>query len=181
MKPILFSTPMVQAILENRKTMTRRVIKLTGKWVESFDLPKPKYEPGDILWVRETWCDVFGRLEYRADFSESKLLDRIARYGKVISKWRPSIFMPKEAARLYLRVTDVRVERLQDITEEDAKAEGIEPRFSIQDQFSSDIARLRFSELWDDINGGRGYWWYTNPWVWVYSFERCEKPQEVEK
>ena len=140
MKPIIFSTPMVQAILDGKKTQTRRVIKIDDapeNWkisiagtsivrTEPYDVKLPRYAAGDILWVRETWADVFGKYEYRADYSESENTYRVKRYGTTIAKWRPSIHMPREAARIFLRVTNVRVERLLDISEADAIAEGIE-------------------------------------------------------
>lgn len=168
MKPILFSTPMVKAILDRRKTQTRRVIKIDDapeNWRKS--LAGSRYKPGDILWVRETWAPKRyqpERIYYKADNELGSLVN--------VDKWRPAIFMPRAAARIFLRVTDVRVERLQDITEDDATAEGLrigiggEPYFSCRDAFVA---------LWNSINAKRGYGWDTNPWVWVISFERCEK------
>lgn len=221
MKPILFSAPMVQAILEGRKTQTRRIVKpkrnsrcrmslfnaiahISGKWfgVDFNNVPfindlieQPKCKPGDILWVRETWRDRWGmayanygtgnaypiddvrEIEYKAGgngfFMHGCNLcpdEPTVKWGEW-SKWRPSIFMPRDAARIFLRVTNVRVERLQDITEEDAIAEGIrigiggEPYFSCRDAFVA---------LWNSINTKRGYGWDSNPWVWVYEFERAE-------
>ena len=177
MKPILFSTPMVQAILDGRKTQTRRVIKIDDapeNWRKS--LAGSRYKPSDILWVRETWADVFGKYEYRADYSESENTYRVKRYGTTIAKWRPAIFMPRAAARIFLRVTDVRVERLQDITEDDATAEGLRIGIGGAPCFS---CRDAFAELWDKLNAKRGYGWDTNPWVWVIEFERCEKPDDI--
>lgn len=188
-KPILFSTEMVRAILKGQKTQTRRVIKPQppdgvgrirgpelyepakvdrngelvpgepvygvyddwGEWGAKF----PYGQPGDVLWVRETWCNagVFGYV-YRATDSLPV---------SVKGGWRPSIHMPREAARLFLLIKNVRVERLQDITEEDARAEGaigIEP-ISV------------FMNLWNSINGKR-YPWESNPWVWVIEFERYD-------
>ena len=87
-----------------------------------------------------------------------------------IVKWRPSIFMPREAARIFLRVTDVRAERLQDITEADAECEGVIARHDTACTGTS--ARISFAELWDSINNKRGYGWDKNPWIWVISFER---------
>jgi len=190
MKPIIFSTPMVQAILDGRKTQTRRVVKINGCPItspkESLELTKegliyhsfcsmsgyykPLCQPGDILWVRETWLKADDGYYYKADIkvpSESENLRKTYGY-----KWRPSIFMPREAARIFLLVKDVRVERLQDITEEDAIAEGIrigiggEPYFSCRDAFVA---------LWNSINTKRGYGWDTNPWVWVYEFEKISR------
>jgi hypothetical protein len=193
-KPILFSTPMVQAILDNRKTMTRRVIKphvvdrfvldTSGKLLGSYteeagdiyptidDCP---YQPGDILWVRETFYHAYATttvngLEYvlentyyyKADYPSDKLNP----------PWKPSIFMPREAARIFLRVTNVRVERLQEITEEDAMAEGVNgiPRSTVL--YPNDDYIYPFKQLWNSLNQKRSYGWETNPWVWVISFER---------
>lgn len=216
MKPILFSTPMVQAILNGRKTQTRRVIREVsdinniddiwsiGRYKEArdgngkrlagehfsfryrlkgdskfYDACVPlKYIEGDILWVRETWngdwCD---HVIYKADGGSAKAAGYSAE-----PKWKPSIFMPREASRLFLRVKDVRIERLQDISIADAKAEG-------KPEFVGKIAKLitehvrtknayiaDFAGLWDSINDKRGYGWNKNPWVWVYEFERIEKP-----
>lgn len=190
MKPILFSTPMVQAILEGRKTMTRRVCKpLTLNYpMRAYDdetpeewlarwRHKPIYSAGDILWVRETWAEVFGNIEYRADFSDDENHYRAKRYGKVIARWRPSIHMPREAARIFLHVTNVRVERLQDIAENDARAEGCReirlPGIVPEDCGAVLVsARGRFHALWDSLSAKRGYGWDTNPWVWVIEFER---------
>jgi len=189
-KPILFSTPMVQAILDGRKTMTRRVIKpqpvRNGAFWElggagwSGNTVTPVYghslynriphKPGDVLWVRETWYlethyDAHSYV-YRASSPDYPVDVGVGQHG-----WRPSIFMPREAARLFLRVKGVRVERLQNISAEDCEAEGhfetapVEPR-----------PRSWFSEVWDSLNAKRGYGWDSNPWVWVYSFERVDKP-----
>ena len=194
MKPILFSTPMVRAILDDRKTMTRRVINrrepnrdklykmvdtlngkpffgagfykdsdvfmFEGKTLTDAVYYKARYRPGDIIWVRETWDKNDGEeIHYRAD------------EDRPYYKWRPSIFMPREAARLFLRVTDVRAERLQEITEADALAEGVEPIYG--NDFASEKRHVpAFAALWDALNAKRGYGWDTNPWVWVYTFER---------
>ena len=108
-----------------------------------------------------------GRYFYKASESEN-------------FKWHPSIHMPKEAARIWLKVTDVRVERLQDITIEGIRKEGLEPRFNVKDKFSDGIARGRFLELWNNTikkSALDKYGWDANPWVWVIEFERCEKPE----
>lgn len=189
MKPILFSTPMVQAIMDGRKTMTRRVVKpqpaimANSKPLDGYsdsmikaagDFPTPKYKPSDVLWVRETWTmliDSKGDIEcfYRADMENPT--------GYYKTTWRSPISMPREVARLFLRVTDVRVERVQDISTSDCEREGI----------ASDIDRFNglmtphhdwivgeFARLWDTINAKRGYGWDSNPFVWVISFERLE-------
>lgn len=188
MKPILFSTPMVQAILDGRKTMTRRVIKtddspdnwqisLAGTSIvrtKPYDAILSRYKVGDILWVRETWVEMHGAYFYRADIDESvKAL--MEPHGAV---WKPSIFMPREAARIFLRVTDVRVERLQDILCGDMKREGCIPDTVTGGQYQQ-WQRDYWIPLWDSINAKRGYGWYTNPWVWVYTFERVEKPDST--
>lgn len=213
MKPIIFSTPMVQAILDGRKTMTRRVVKPqptyitpSGRWV--WPIPKSKvhpccctevctasrewweylaldqtpYQPGDVLWVRETWGDHGGKTSYflyRADFPDGAKTYEWPEKDETgepiicdLPRWRPSIFMPREAARIFLRVTDVRVERLQEISEEDAAKEGLAPAILDGAVFIS--AKGKFHVLWETINAKRGYGWDTNPWVWVVSFERTE-------
>lgn len=175
-KPILFSTEMVRAILEGRKSQTRRVIKPQPDGEIKANIPYEFYgtkteriftdtkaylapcSVGDILWVRETWAkdDTY---YYKADGS----------CGSRCGKWKPSIHMPKEAARIWLEVTDVRVERLQEITEEDARAEGALPT---REERGYNCCRDEFITLWDSINSKRGYGWDTNPWVWVIEFER---------
>lgn len=177
MKPILFNTEMVRAILDGRKTQTRRVVKpqpqsysFDGR-VYIFDegeLPKPSYQPGDILYVRETWCKVPGLPPY---------LYKASCYDGVTRKWHPSIHMPKNAARLFLRVTDVRVERLWDMQPTDICAEGV----CVGANDSADAAYKSFSELWDSTikPADRDRCdWIANPWVWVYTFERCGKEGE---
>jgi len=187
MKPIIFSTPMVQAILEGRKTMTRRVVKPQPKvckevssikrhsnpacknWLAETNNGgtigivniKSKYEPGDILWVRETWNQDPISYLYKADYG------LIYKY----QTWKPSIYMPRAAARIFLRVTDVRVERLQDISEADALNEGCDGEIA----GTISIKPIEeYKALWDSINGKRGgaYKWDSNPWVWVIEFER---------
>ena len=202
--PILFSTEMVRAILDGRKTMTRRVIKnhdiisrfdidIDGSIVayidqETGDCFSPEklcpYQPGDKLWVRETWCDEWkdpdgftGNYLYRADGIEVYHVD-----GAGKSPWRPSIHMPKEAARIWLEVTNVMAERLQEISEDDARAEGcITYHDKIGDGKFDDViefdltARDAFTELWNNTIKKKDidtYGWDANPWVWVISFKR---------
>jgi hypothetical protein len=201
-RPILFSTPMVQAILEGRKTQTRRVIKdkvfqsfVDAGFTDGFILhPEnniidrcPYGKPGDTLWVRETWQLLpsgFDEIPPEMNYiykATDKLSDECTR-------WRPSIFMPREAARLFLTVKNIRVERLQDITEEDATKEGIRGwtkdtklyKYCVGEVGENGnvwrdmprTAREAFESLWDGINKGRGYGWDTNPWVWVVEFEK---------
>ena len=188
MKPILFNTEQARNILDGRKTNTRRPIKQSG-WLErplsrekdgsvwfatnryTQFCCKPLYKRGDILYVRETWAKrTFDerRFYYKADDNLGSILNRED------DKWRPSIHMPREAARIFLKVTDVRVERLQDITEEDAIAEGIRiglggaPFFSCRDAYVA---------VWNAIYAKRGYSWNLNPWVWVYEFEQMKGEQ----
>lgn len=192
MKPILFNTKMVRAILDGRKTQTRRVIKpqpTNPRWNNVGWLGwddghgyrmKPPCKPGDVLWVRETWQHVYtyddsdkaieetGRYVYFADdpMPFTYWVDTDTGEHKDQMPWRPSIHMPREAARIFLRVTDVRVERLQDIDDDGVVAEGLE-------------IGAEFDELWNRtlIKSDRAkFGWAANPWVWVIKFERCDKP-----
>lgn len=213
MKPILFNTEMVHAIQSGTKTVTRRVVKswyfgsvfemfrgelceaspykppidngngTTTHFVRRFSPCKPPYRPGDILYVRETFCiNNFG-YHYRADWPDDNCTDMSAD-----DKWHPSIHMPREAARIFLRVTDVRVERLQETTETQAKNEGAEPAFEYNTPegpvivFDEDgYYILGFKRLWNGTikpTDRALYGWDANPWVWVIEFERCEKPKE---
>jgi hypothetical protein len=215
-KPIIFSTPMVQAILAGRKTQTRRVIKIDDapeNWkisiagtsivrTEPYDVKLPRYAAGDVLWVRESWCENRGKYFYKADnicngCTEDGIClpEGVAKHitcelcedrdGYI--KWRSPRFMPKEAARIFLLVTNVRVERVQDITEEDAIAEGVlwERARKINQLETSDSiydnAKALFMRLWDSINAKRGYGWDKNPWVWVVKFERISKDEAYKK
>ena len=194
--PILFSTPMVEAILDDRKIMTRRVIKSrTGM----FQVAKANYEPnasffyhdtevfeldenesqgkhifcpygniGDVLWVRETFRIHDDEFVYKAGVLSWKNLINLP--------WKPSLFMPKAACRIFLQVTDVRVKRLNDITEEDAIKEGMELfQFKASHGFPTMTFKGLFQNIWGVINGPSS--WEENPWVWVISFKRIEKPE----
>lgn len=225
-KPILFNTEMVRAILDGRKTCTRRIVKdgipddamwgytaftpkgyisCRGVYADGygegfFKLP---YQPGDILYVRETWhrytkqvgkgegCHLEERYGYKASIANSEDAEE---------PWKPSIHMPKEAARIWLKVANVRVERLQEITEAQTEEEGFlftppclhrtgENYCDIDGPCENKIKYCDMSAgelfgkvLWDstikkpDIDI---YGWDANPWVWVIEFERCEKPKEV--
>lgn len=205
-KPILFNTEMVRAILDGRKDATRRIVKgfipddavwgytaftpkgyiscrgtfANGYGEKFFKLP---CEPGNILYVRETWKKAPNGYYYYEDWQRNDIAD--------VTKWKPSIHMPKEAARIWLKVTNVRVERLQDIDEDGAVKEGIpwsECR-NCKAPFGCDACADEgydeidaFAELWDstikkiDLDF---YGWDANPWVWVIEFERCEKPEGV--
>ena len=190
MKPILFNTEMVRAILDSRKTVTRRVIKQAqhahwweynedgsvefmcgtsskngdsvsfGDWAVTV---KPPYKVGDVLYVRETWSVMPYGYVYRADDEEPDGWDRDDR-------WMPSIHMPKEAARLFLRVTGVSVERLQEISMKDAVSEGcITPKQTLYVNHKG-----YFSDIWNSTIKPAElslYGWEANPWVWVIEFE----------
>lgn len=219
-RPILFSGPMVRAILEGRKTVTRRVVKPQPDFLGSMVDPNtpfktldaglharitcPYGEPGDRLWVRETWTDVnmcgAPALAYRADedirdlMEEPGFLDdrgafnyddpRVKPYPFACwyaeldqARWRPSIHMPRWASRILLEITAVRVERLQDISEEQALAEGVhgEPCDHARQACSDigcwgDTAKGAFGFLWEQLNGAGA--WQANPWVWVVEFKR---------
>ena len=199
-KPILFNTQMVRAILDGRKTCTRRIVKPQPTAHYGVQCIKPPYQPGDILYVRETWSLRFDgeKYFYKADKNTSREEKRLLDYNDV--KWRPSIHMPKEAARIWLKVTNVRVERLQEITEAQTEEEGFlftppclhrtgENYCDIDGPCGSKIKYCDMSAgelfgkvLWDstikksDIDI---YGWDVNPWVWVIEFERCEKPKDV--
>lgn len=174
--PILFSGPMVRAILGGRKTMTRRVIKpqpppdlkeqllahgvmlINRAWFLC-----PYGQPGDRLWVREAfklWPN--GEIFYAATPAPEKR-------GKFLplGNWKPSIFMPRWASRITLEITAVRVERIQDISEEDIYAEGC-----LYTPWLPSGDPLVFQNVWDSLNAKRGYGWENNPWTWVISFKR---------
>lgn len=166
-RPILFSTPMVRAILGGRKTQTRRVVKaqhssLVENLIDNWEgRPFPFGKPGDRLWVRETWThDDEGNISYRAQMD-----DWVECPG---NKWKPSIFMPRIASRITLEISTIRVERLQDISEEDAKAEGPSQHPEYPKEFYCSW-RKAYQVLWDSINGPGS--WDRNPWVWVIEFK----------
>lgn len=188
-RPILFSAEMVRAILDERKTQTRRVItrrqRDEGEWVTT--RPGENYTPdliarefpapwrvGDHLWVRETW-------QAWTEFDDTRPCDlpTIARthinYPANGSDWdsrrRPSIHMPRWASRITLELTDVRIERVRSITEADAKAEGVEPKPCVSAGCSCEHIHA-FRSVWDALNRNRGYGYDTNPWVWVLTFRR---------
>lgn len=189
-KPILFNTEMVRAILDGRKTQTRRLVKPIKSHYVMDGMPtnNPPCNPGDILWVRETWCRWWmphGEWHYCYKASDPNGNKRPTgpEYDDdwETQPWRPSIHMPKEAARIFLRVTDVRLERLQDITTVELQHEGILPPGYLS-QFATMTSDCfeRWRDLWDstikpaDLDR---YGWAANPWVWVIEFERLnEKP-----
>lgn len=213
-RPILFNTEMVKALLEDRKTSTRRIIKqkydnthiewFTNKYgtrlvekqnnVEGETFGRnsdgtswqkllgyrelyPPYKVGDILWVRETWQEseyfdysIKNGYLYKADFDDETLQDIKERE----TRWRPSIHMPRIAARIFLKVTDVRVERLQEITHEGILNEGTTV---INSGYDRDDYEFCFSTLWNDTVNKKDiymYGWLANPWVWIIEFKRVE-------
>lgn len=204
-RPILFNGEMVRAILDERKTCTRRSVKgnipndaiwgytgftpkgyisCRGVYADGYGegFYKLPYLPGDVLYVRETWDwdpdnEVAKPYYYKADGD-------LRPEGYKGMGWSPSIHMPKEAARIWLKVTDVRVERLQDITDDGAKAEGANWKNGKNVGWEEKMRRTaieRFAEIWDSTikkSDRDRYGWVANPWVWVIEFERCEKPKE---
>lgn len=208
-KPILFNTEMVRAILDGRKTCTRRICKDANEYtvpdMEFYNADRRTYAvhnfvdkehmeqlstaertcpicTGDILYVRETWKEAPKGYYYYEDWQKDDIAD--------VTKWKPSIHMPKEAARIWLKVTDVRVERLQEITDEQAKREGIQydecptgftwkQETDMHNCYTTPIGAMQ--ALWNstirksDIDR---YGWDASPWVWVIEFERCEKLEE---
>lgn len=189
MKPILFNTEMVKAILEGRKTVTRRVVKYDPKILESpfhkanpevsdiqiiRKLCKPPFEINDVLYVRETWSEWTGGYIYKAwsgPFPQPG--------ASTIMNWHPSIHMPKEAARIFLRVTDVRVERLQDMLTIDFCNEGLELYKTDGRTEKSEIGlEYEFANLWDSTikkDQLEFYGWDANPYVWVIEFENISE------
>lgn len=216
-KPILFNTEMVRAILDGRKSCTRRLVKPEPQgYFEVSEEPlyvydtdgnqgkiTPPYQPGDILYVRETWHKYIKRVGkgescrfaefygYRASVANSEDADE---------PWRPSIHMPKEAARIWLKVTDVRVERLQEITEDGVWDEGFKFKPPCLTRVSADghtcdldgpcMSSIKYCDMTMGELFGREVWnstikksdldcygWNANPWVWVIEFERCKKPK----
>jgi len=184
-KPILFSTEMVRAILAGQKTQTRRVIKpqpTRPRWHNIGWLGwddghgyrmKPPCEDGDVLWVRETWCKDASRYLYRANYGENEHFYQNG--NEIAMHWHPSVHMPKEAARIFLRAKDVRVDGLQAMDEETAIAEGF-----TDSPAGTDSPLTRFAEFWDKTTKRedlREFGWHADPWVWVIEFERCKKPE----
>lgn len=200
---ILFSTPMVQAINEDRKTMTRRVVKhqppndfeylgtdtdrASGEPIfyacwegdKYHNVKCPYGRVGDVLWVRETFRSI--EQETGGERYEYKATEKI----NLSDKWKPSLFMPKAACRTFLQIINIRVERLQDISHQDAIAEGVERQ--VPNKFKNYLGKNycegiklnfpteSFQTLWQSINGKDS--WEANPFVWVVEFKRIEKPE----
>lgn len=184
---IIFDGASIRAILAGRKTQTRRVVKSPGAKLPGYDahadehLRCPYGQPGDLLWIRETFTLTrHGRAVYRADATDQGG----ARWPGITPgdpagdvRWTSPIHMPRSSARLWLRVKGVRVERLQEITPEDALAEGITPDAEAHaGQDWREKVDRDFAERWDALNAKRGYAWESNPWVWRIEFERTEAP-----
>ena len=198
MKPILFNTAMVRAILDGRKTVTRRVVKARNteiickpKWskepcwfgvikiinekkVATADKILPPYNPGDILYVRETWCSAYDgeAYFYFADKCTQREQAKLLDYDDV--RWRPSIHMPKEAARIFLRVTNVRVERLQDIMDDPPGQNNQVVREGCK--YGCDFIALWERTIKEADKPLCG--WDANPWVWVIEFERINMERD---
>lgn len=198
-RPILFSGPMVRALLDGTKTQTRRVVKVSLKTPglsaclhPPVGEPRPNTavelcphgRPGDRLWVRETFCRIDGQTrpwietDYRATY---KTGDRLGDLMGIRKKWTPSIFMPRHASRILLEITKVRVERLNDCSRADARAEGCDHddpcdhklRTCAEIGCAGADYRIGFRNLWESINGVGS--WDANPWVWVIEFQRVVK------
>lgn len=182
-RPILFSSEMVQAILAGEKTQTRRVVKCrmeidgdeSGFGLEP-TLACPYGLPGDWLWVRETWAvhKDLDRIVPRDCIGSKVWFFATDHKDEWCGRWRPSIHLPYDFHRITLEVTDVRCEPLQAISESDAEAEGIEPR--VPNHVVGAV--YRYAQLWNSINSKRGYSWDSNPFVWVVSF-RVLHPNKV--
>ena len=203
-KPILFNTEMVRAILDGRKTCTRRICKDANNYtvpdMDFYNADRRTYAvhnfadkehteqlstaertcpicPGDILYVRETWMDYAGRTMYKADCDIYRLDSlNLAGFG-----WKPSIHMPKEAARIWLKVTNVRVERLQEINGDDALAEGVDKYIHANGTLNEDQTITSFIGIWNSTikkSDLAQYGWDANPYVWVIEFEKCEKQKK---
>ena len=201
-RPILFSAPMILALLDERKTMTRRVIKWPVYSVPlglasirriflPDDLPKlaglilprcPYGQPGSFLWVREAW---WHHKECRPPFEhtgpqgcvryEASEAAHATEPGRWLPEWydkKPSIFMPRWASRILLEITAVRVERVQDISEEDVQAEGIALQPWAGEGPEGWPKTAGFAQLWDSLNAKRGHGWDANPFVWAITFKR---------
>lgn len=210
-RPMLYSTLMVQSILEGLKTETRRImnpqpidnteidgnffegnhkgyVKVDGhkNWKEQFIWEFSKYNVGEIIWVRET----FRKIEQ--DFGKPRYEYKATETINLIDKWKPSLFMPKDACRLFLEITNIRFERLNEISKEDAINEGIQPLLMSRMQqiqssqlyrnylskpelFNDGLSAINsYKSLWQKINGQNS--WSENPWVWVYTFKVVECP-----
>lgn len=207
---ILFSAPMVRAILAGTKTQTRRVVRFCPPFI-NHDMWKTAYQcedgnwgwtdadrpiaatkarpgkpcpygvPGDRMWVRETWA-----ADRCYDHLRPSAIPRSVHFyygGGIVYNWhksRSARFMPRRASRILLELTEIRVQRVQEISEEDAKAEGADLTAGVTGPMCGTY-RGAFCRLWDSINAKRGYGWDTNPWVWALSFRRLPAPEAEAK
>lgn len=207
-KPILFNTEMVQAILDGRKTCTRRLVKFlpgeNSQWTGHIKdglmlyngrnepcIRKVPYQLGDIMYVRETWQYLYeldgneqiieGTGKYYYAATDTIPFDTYVDASGVTHErvpWHPSIHMPKEAARIWLKVTNVKVERLQEITIDGIRNEGLSSMAVHAGDMK--IALKEWGLLWNSTikkSDLDSYGWNANPWVWVIEFERCDKPE----
>jgi len=187
LRPIIFNAEMVNAILEGRKTQTRRIIKSPVDAEIAIDLKCPYGTVGDTLYVREGWRVSSGydalkpslvKVAMGGDYVGCVDYKATPRAGDFWGRWRPSIHMPKEFSRLWLKIIDIRVERLRDISHSDSKSEGIASFADGYKDYKSANGfvgpRSSFFSLWDSINEKRGYGYFANPWVWVVEFEKIE-------
>lgn len=211
--PILFKTEMVQAILDGRKTQTRRILKRqpdidpqTGdwlykgiegseevipinEWVNAKQGSCPFGKPGDLLWVKETFSQYRDFAEDTKDenpFIYKADVDNCGQYPCILNgeevyvnkrnHWKPSLFMPKSAARLWLEIVSVRLERLKHISESDAFNEGVRYINGAYASPGHGLCQSRFKDLWESINGPDS--WEENPFVWVVEFKRIKNPNE---
>ncbi|MCR0168693.1 hypothetical protein MKC94_02960 [[Clostridium] innocuum] len=213
MKPTLFNTEMVQAILEDRKTVTRRCVKheihvfekngetlvydhrfLFDFALDAYIDSQARYKKGDVLYVRETWGDYDGEASYylyKADYTEGQKgfwFEKEQIHWVELPKWKPSIHMPKEAARLFLRITDVRIERLQSISGNDCFREGALTLKTYHnfdgDMMQSCVPYDFFADVWNSTlkkNELEQYGWDANPYVWVYKFEVISKEEAMKE
>lgn len=186
-RPILFSSTMIRAILDGSKTQTRRVIKpqptgpflgllerplrsdkdapVLRAWFQNDPSPSqeitcPYGKSGDRLWVRETWREGPSGALYRATDDD----------GTPAVRWKPSIHMPRTYSRLILEIVSIKVERVREISEADARVEGVRP----DGRAGVDPHKYAFKRLWNEINSKRGFGWDVNPWVWVIGFKRVD-------
>jgi hypothetical protein len=201
--PILFSTPMVQALLEGRKTMTRRVVKPQppddhpfslcdargccawgetgdegdGWWPKDGAIRCPYGTIGDRLWVRETFTETTPTEPLNRKYVYKTDYDGI--HNSTMFKWKPSIFMPRAASRIMLEITNVRVERLNGISDQDATAEGVSNEVYRYDDWKHHVGKdwmahriplMNYAHLWESINGKGS--WKENPWIWIIEFKR---------
>lgn len=192
--PILFNTEMVKAILNGKKTVTRRLVRkndieklLNSPFHEQHPevtdiqiinkLCTPPYQTGDIIYVRETWSEWTDGYLYKA------WVEPFPQPGKAsVMKWHPSLHMPKEAARIWLKVIGVRVERLQDMNGQDVLKEGLNSLVHPKAFYFDMNQREMFERLWNSTIKKTEidrFGWDANPYVWVIEFERCEKPENV--